>query len=104
MVPKPTPWPTPDGIKGLDVSHWNGYPDFDKLRDQGMRFVFSKASQGTTIRDRTFRQHTKAARAAGLQARDIIGYTTLVFLVSGPIVIAGLRSTNASTWRYRKTL
>lgn len=67
-TPRPTPWPTPAGIKGLDVSHWNGYPDFDRLRDEGMRFVFSKASQGTTITDDTFKRHTKEARAAGLLA------------------------------------
>ena len=67
-TPKPTPWPTPEGIKGLDVSHWNGYPNFTKLHNQGMRFVFSKATQGTTIKDATFKQHTKDARAAGLLA------------------------------------
>ena len=67
-TPKPTPWPTPEGVKGLDVSHWNGHPDFDKLRNAGMRFVFSKASQGTSFVDDTFRRHTREARDAGLLA------------------------------------
>lgn len=67
-TPKPTPWPTPKGVKGLDVSHWNGSPNFTKLRDAGMRFVFSKASQGTTFVDTTFKRNTKAARDAGLLA------------------------------------
>ncbi len=65
-TPKPTPWPTPPGTKGLDVSHWNGLPDFGALRDQGMRFVFSKASQGTWFVDDTYQRHTRAARQAGL--------------------------------------
>ena len=67
-TPKPTPWPTPEGVKGLDVSHWNGYPDFAKLKNAGMKFVFSKASQGTSFVDDTYRRHTREARQAGLLA------------------------------------
>jgi GH25 family lysozyme M1 (1,4-beta-N-acetylmuramidase) len=67
-TPKPTPWPTPAGVKGLDVSHWNGLPDFEWLRSKGMRFVFSKASQGTSFVDDTYRKHTRQARAAGIVA------------------------------------
>ena len=66
--PKPTPWPVPAGVKGLDVSHWNGFPDFRMLHGQGMRFVFSKASQGVWKEDNTFQRHTQEARAAGLVA------------------------------------
>ena len=66
--PKPTPWPTPPGIKGLDVSHWNGAPNFGTLRNSGMEFVFSKASQGTSMQDETFLRNTSEARAAGLVA------------------------------------
>ena len=66
--PKPTPWPVPAGVKGLDVSHWNGFPDFRMLRNQGMHFVFSKASQGVWKEDNTFQRHTQEARAAGLVA------------------------------------
>jgi lysozyme len=65
-TPKPTPWPTPPGIKGLDVSHWNGYPDFVDLQGKGMRFVISKASQGTSFVDDTYKRHTREAREAGL--------------------------------------
>ncbi len=65
-TPKPTPWPTPPGLKGLDVSHWNGAPDFADLREQDMRFVFSKATQGTAFVDDTFKRNTRAARDAGL--------------------------------------
>ena len=67
-TPRPTPWPTPKGIKGLDVSHWNGSPNFDQLSDEGMRFVFSKASQGTSFEDDKYARNTRAARAAGLVA------------------------------------
>ena len=66
--PRPTPWPTPPGIKGVDVSHWNGAPNFQQLRAEGMEFVFSKASQGTTIQDATYLRNTQEARAAGLHA------------------------------------
>ena len=77
-TPKPTPWPTPKGVKGLDVSHWNGTPDFGRLRDEGMRFVFSKASQGTSFVDDTFKRNTNAARSSGLLAGayHFFDYTT----------------------------
>lgn len=66
--PKPTPWPTPPGVKGLDVSHWNGYPNFTKMRAKGMRFVFSKVTQGTNFVDDTYQRHTRDAREAGILA------------------------------------
>ncbi len=65
-TPEPTPWPTPAGLKGVDLSHWNGHPDFTKLQDKGVHFVISKATQGTSFVDDTYRRHTRDARAAGL--------------------------------------
>ena len=67
-TPTPTPWPTPAGIQGLDVSHWNDVPDFADLKQLGTRFVFSKATQGTSFIDWTYLQHTADARAAGVHA------------------------------------
>jgi lysozyme len=55
-------------VKGIDVSHWNGAPNFGTLRNSGMEFVFSKASQGTSMQDETFQRNTSEARAAGLVA------------------------------------
>jgi lysozyme len=52
----------------VDVSHWNGYPDFGRLAAQGMDFVFSKATQGTWFVDDTYLRHTREARVAGLHA------------------------------------
>lgn len=66
-TPKPTPWPVPPGVRGLDVSHWNGFPDFVKLYDAGMRYVFSKATQGYSFVDTTYQRHTREARKAGLE-------------------------------------
>jgi hypothetical protein len=66
-TPKPTPWPVPPGVQGLDVSHWNGFPDFVKLSAAGMRYVFSKATQGHSFVDDTYRRHTREAKQAGLE-------------------------------------
>lgn len=66
-TPKPTPWPVPPGVRGLDVSHWNGFPDFGKLYAAGMRYVFSKATQGHAFVDDTYQRHTREARRAGLE-------------------------------------
>jgi lysozyme len=48
------------------VSHWNGYPDFVRFAQEGIRFVISKASQGLSMQDETFERHTREARAAGM--------------------------------------
>jgi lysozyme len=50
----------------VDVSHWNGAPNFQALRGHGMQFVFAKASQGTWLQDDMFVRNTQEARAAGL--------------------------------------
>ena len=50
------------------MSHWNDVPDFADLKQLGTRFVFSKATQGTSFIDWTYLQHTADARAAGVHA------------------------------------
>ncbi|MDU5945774.1 MAG: glycoside hydrolase family 25 protein, partial [Paenibacillus macerans] len=52
--------------QGIDVSHHNGTVDWAKVAADGISFVFLKASEGKTFVDSTFKNHAKAARAAGL--------------------------------------
>jgi lysozyme len=54
-------------VKGVDVSNNNGRVDFQKIRAAGYRFVFCKASEGTTFTDGFFQGNVRAARAAGLK-------------------------------------
>ncbi|MCP1357402.1 glycoside hydrolase family 25 protein [Aneurinibacillus migulanus] len=53
-------------IKGIDVSHWNGVVDWKKVAADGVKFVFLKASEGTTYVDRTFKTNAVNARANGI--------------------------------------
>ncbi len=50
---------------GVDISHWQGSPDFTKMKNAGATFVYCKASQNQW-EDDTFRTNWAAAKEAGL--------------------------------------
>ncbi len=52
---------------GLDVSHWQGTIDWQKVHDAGYSFVFVKSSQGTGYVDPKFASNVRNAYSAGLQ-------------------------------------
>ncbi|MED4726893.1 glycoside hydrolase family 25 protein [Aneurinibacillus migulanus] len=54
-------------IKGIDVSHHNGTVDWKKVAADGVKFVFLKASEGTTFVDKTFKTNAANARANGIR-------------------------------------
>lgn len=56
----------PINAKGIDISHWQGKPDFKKVKAAGYSFVFLKASQGTGYEDPTFATNLKNAKDANL--------------------------------------
>jgi len=51
---------------GIDVSHWQGDIDWKLVAQDGIDFVYAKASEGTAITDAMFAKHAAGARAAGL--------------------------------------
>jgi lysozyme len=53
-------------IKGIDVSHHNGVVDWKKVAADGVKFVFLKASEGTSFVDKTFYTNAAQASAAGI--------------------------------------
>lgn len=55
-------------IKGIDVSHWNGCIDFEKVKASGIDFVIIKAggSDKGFYTDSKFIENYKKAEAAGL--------------------------------------
>ena len=54
--------------KGIDVSHWQGSVDFEKVRADGCRFVILNAGYGKfdSQKDERFEENYKKAKAAGL--------------------------------------
>jgi GH25 family lysozyme M1 (1,4-beta-N-acetylmuramidase) len=53
-------------VPGIDVSHWQGPINWQKVAGAGKRFVFLKATDGQDYVDETFRTNRAGARAAGL--------------------------------------
>lgn len=55
-------------MAGIDVSHWQGKIDFNKVRDAGIRFVIIKAggSDAGMYTDVKFTDYYNAAKQAGL--------------------------------------
>lgn len=54
-------------VKGIDISHHNGLMDFKAAADDGVEFVFIKATEGESTRDPNFRFNYEKARDAGLK-------------------------------------
>nr|POE85610.1 n,o-diacetylmuramidase [Quercus suber] len=52
-------------VQGFDVSHYQGTVNFASAYSGGLRFVFIKATEGTTYTDPTFSDHYGAATNAG---------------------------------------
>ena len=53
-------------IRGIDISHHQGSPDFRCVKAAGIRFVMLKATEGVNYTDPCFHTNIKAALAAGL--------------------------------------
>ena len=55
-----------DPIHGVDLSHYNGKVNFDKLAAAGIQFVYLKATQGQHYVDPSFAIHSKALRGSDM--------------------------------------
>lgn len=54
-------------VRGIDISAHNGQIDFRKVADEGVEFVFIKATEGQDFKDRMFRENYNKATSAGLK-------------------------------------
>jgi lysozyme len=54
-------------IKGIDVSHRQGDIDWQKVANDGVKFVFVKATEGTTFTDDKFVANVQGANKAGIK-------------------------------------
>ena len=57
-----------DKILGIDISHWQGKIDFERVKKSGIQFVILKAggSDNGFYEDKTFRSNYEAAKKAGI--------------------------------------
>jgi GH25 family lysozyme M1 (1,4-beta-N-acetylmuramidase) len=53
-------------VTGADVSQWQGTITWNRVAASGIRFVFVKATEGTTYTDPAFARNRDGARSAGL--------------------------------------
>src|SRR5215471_14990910 len=51
---------------GIDVSHFQGKVDWNRVKAAGMAFAFAKATEGTTNNDAMFATNWPAIKNAGL--------------------------------------
>lgn len=58
---------TSNTYQGIDVSLYQGYIDYSRVKDSGIQVVYIKASEGTTIIDPYFRTNYDNAKAQGLK-------------------------------------
>jgi len=59
--------PTSDVIyEGIDVSNWQGYINYEEVKNDGISVVYIKSSQGTNITDPYFRTNYTNAKANNL--------------------------------------
>jgi GH25 family lysozyme M1 (1,4-beta-N-acetylmuramidase) len=79
--PSTSPSPTPTRLEGIDVSHWQGTIEWDKVRAAGKKFAYIKASEHTSFVDDRYQTNRSRAKSAGLKvgayhfARPDIGTT-----------------------------
>ncbi|WP_068616470.1 glycoside hydrolase family 25 protein [Paenibacillus tuaregi] len=55
-----------NSAQGIDVSHYQGVIDWNKVKASGITFAFMKASEGKSYRDKRFLENVKGAAASGL--------------------------------------
>lgn len=53
-------------VRGVDVSHYQGEIDWQKIAQQDISFAFIKATEGSGTQDEYFAENWKNARAAGI--------------------------------------
>ena len=53
--------------QGIDVSNWQGYINYNKVKESGIDIVYIKASQGSNIKDAYFDINYENAKANGLK-------------------------------------
>ena len=60
--------PSSDVIyRGIDVSEYQGYINYNSVRDAGIDIVYIRTSEGTNFIDPYFRENYNNAKAAGLK-------------------------------------
>ena len=52
--------------EGIDVSNWQGYINYEEVKNSGIQVIYIKASQGTNIKDAYFDINYENAKANGL--------------------------------------
>jgi GH25 family lysozyme M1 (1,4-beta-N-acetylmuramidase) len=53
-------------LPGIDISHHNGTPDWDKVKQAGVRFVIAKATEGDTFTDPQYTDNKAQVETHGI--------------------------------------
>lgn len=55
-------------VQGIDVSHYQGEIDWEKMSARGIRFAYIKATEGSSYTDEFYMRNLQGAQAAGISA------------------------------------
>lgn len=85
----------PNGVKGVDVSEYQGAIDVDALSDEGIEFVYAKATEGATYVDAQFAETCEQARGSNIA---LGAYHFFSFDSAGDAQAANFNASVQSTW------
>ena len=63
-------------LLGIDVSHFQGDVNWDKIKEHNISFAYAKATQGTSFKDPKFKENQKNTKQAGLKHGSYHFYLT----------------------------
>ena len=53
-------------LPGIDVSHYQGMPDWSQVQGDGVKFVFNKVTDGTLTLDAQYASNKQEVEALGI--------------------------------------
>ena len=62
-------------IRGVDVSHHNGYINWAQLKNEGIAFAYIKATEGVSHRDRSYKDNYLSAKEGDIKRGTYHFYT-----------------------------
>src|SRR5262249_39778838 len=85
-------------LPGIDVSHWQGTINWDTVRSAGIRFAFTKATEGTTFVDASLARNLSEMRRLGI-VRGVyhFGHPTVSPTTQAQHFVTTVRNANGGT-------
>jgi lysozyme len=85
-------------LPGIDVSHWQGTINWDAVRSAGIRFAFTKATEGTSFVDSSLARNLSEMRRVGIvRGAYHFGHPNVSATTQAQHFVSTVRSANGGT-------